>query len=199
MEFYQIVLPIFTVVYLLQVFVIQSYIQWKKTGVKPYVFSDTDSPHDYCGKIYKLMIVGTWISIAFYSLYHEHYELLVPIWYLEFTWLQHVGFGFGLTSFVWIIMAQKQMSGSWRIGINYKEKTILVKTGVFRISRNPIFLGVMISYLGTFLIIPNMLTFGVLLVTFITLQIQVRLEEDYLTNTHGNSYVEYTKSVRRWI
>ena len=91
------------------------------------------------------------------------------------------------------------MSGSWRIGINYKEKTILVKTGVFRISRNPIFLGVMISYLGTFLIIPNMLTFGVLLVTFITLQIQVRLEEDYLTNTHGNSYVEYTKSVRRWI
>ena len=35
MRFYQIALPVFTVVYLLQVFVIQSWIQWKKTGVKP--------------------------------------------------------------------------------------------------------------------------------------------------------------------
>ena len=199
MKFYQVALPIFTVVYLLQVFLIQSYVQWKKTGVKPYVFGNTDSPHDYCGKVYKLMVIGTWVSIAVYSFFYEHYELIQPFRYLEFDWLQHVGFGLGLTSFAWIIIAQNQMAASWRIGINYNEKTELMKTGAFHISRNPIFLGVMISYLGTFLIIPNALTFGVLLVTYVTLQIQVRLEEEYLTTTHGNSYVEYSKSVRRWI
>ena len=199
MKFYQIVLPIFTLVYLLQVFLIQSYIQWKKTGIKPYVFGNTDSPHDYCGKVYKLMVMGTWVSIAFYSFFYTHYDVLLPFWYLEFEWLQHVGFGLGLASFAWTIIAQNQMAASWRIGINYQEKTELKMTGTFGLSRNPIFLGVMISYLGTFLIIPNALTFSVLLVTYVTLQIQVRLEEEFLTNAHGNSYVEYSKSVRRWI
>lgn len=199
MRFYQIALPVFTVVYLLQVFVIQSWIQWKKTGVKPYVFGNTDSPHDYCGKVYKLMIVATWVSISFFSFFQDQYKFLLPFWYLEFDWLKHVGFGMGLTSFVWIIVAQRQMASSWRIGINYNEKTELMKTGSFRISRNPIFLGVIISYIGTFLIIPNVLSFGVLLVTIVTLQVQVRLEEEYLMKKHGDPYLEYTNSVRRWI
>lgn len=199
MSFYQIVLPIFTLVFLLQVFVIQSWIQWKKTSIKPYVFGNTDSPHDYCGRIYKLMVVGTWVSIAFYSFFDTQYKFLLPFWYLEFDWLQHVGFGLGLTSFVWIIVAQKQMASSWRIGINYNEKTELMKTGLFRVSRNPIFLGVIVSYIGTFLIIPNALSFGVMLLTYTTLQIQVRLEEEYLKEIHGSSYIEYANSVRRWI
>ena len=108
MRFYQIALPVFTVVYLLQVFVIQSWIQWKKTGVKPYVFGNTDSPHDYCGKVYKLMIVATWVSISFFSFFQDQYKFLLPFWYLEFDWLKHVGFGMGLTSFVWIIVAPER-------------------------------------------------------------------------------------------
>lgn len=199
MSFYQIALPIFTIVYLLQVFVIQSWIQWKKTGVKPYVFGNTDSPHDYCGKIYKTMVLGTWVSIALYSFFHAQYKFLLPIWYIEFEWVQHVGLGLALASFLWIIIAQKQMAASWRIGINYQEKTELIKTGLFRISRNPIFLGVLVSYVGTFLIIPNALSLLVMLLTYVTLQIQVRLEEQYLENTHKDEYTKYKANVRRWI
>lgn len=199
MSFYQIILPIFTLAFLLQVFVIQSWIQWKKTGIKPYVFGDTDSPHDYCGKVYKLMVIGTWVSIAFYSFFHTQYEFLLPFWYLEFDWLQHAGFGLGLISFAWIIVAQRQMASSWRIGINYNEKTELMKNGLFRVSRNPIFLGVIVSYIGTFLIIPNALSFGVMLLTYVTLQIQVRLEEEHLKTLHGGDYLKYSKDVRRWI
>ncbi len=44
-------------------------IQYKKTGINPYVFKNTDSSHDYCGKVYKLMIPGTWLSIALYSFF----------------------------------------------------------------------------------------------------------------------------------
>jgi hypothetical protein len=109
MSFYQIALPIFTVVYLLQVFVIQSWIQWKRTGIKPYVFGNTDSPHDYCGKVYKLMVLGTWGSIAFYAFFPNLYKFLLPFWYLEFDWLQHAGFGLALMSFLWIVIAQRQI------------------------------------------------------------------------------------------
>ncbi len=199
MNTYQIILPIFTVVYLLQVFVLQSWKQWRKTGVKPYVFSNTESPHDFCGKVYKIMVLGTWVSIGFYSFFFTQYKLLLPIWYLEFEWLQHVGFGLALVSFTWIIVAQNQMAASWRIGIDYNDKTTLMTNGLFQISRNPIFLGVIISYIGTFLIIPNVLSFTVMILTLVTLQIQVRLEEEYLLKIHGDSYVEYQKSVKRWI
>jgi protein-S-isoprenylcysteine O-methyltransferase Ste14 len=91
------------------------------------------------------------------------------------------------------------MSTSWRIGIDYKGKTDLILHGLFKYSRNPIFLGVLISYVGTFLIIPNALSFSILLVTVVAIQTQVRLEEEYLTNLHGDQYDLYMARVRRWI
>lgn len=199
MSFYQIVLPIFTLVFLLQVFLIQSWIQYKKTGIKPYVFGNTDSPHDYCGRVYKIMILGTWISIALFSFFEEQYSFILPVSYLEIEWLQHGGFVLAALAFLWIIIAQNQMSGSWRIGINYDEKTELKQSGLFKRSRNPIFFGVMVSYLGTFLIVPNALSFAVLLITYVVLQIQIRLEEEYLQNVHGSAYATYKSQVRRWI
>ena len=63
--------------------------------------------------------------------------------------------------------------------------------GVFGLSRNPIFLGMMLTLAGLFLVIPNALT----LLTFVTgvvlIQIQVRLEEEILARTHGGEYTEY--------
>lgn len=199
MNFYQIVLPIFTLAFLLQVFVVQSWIQYKKTGIKPYVFGHSDNAHDFCGKIYKFMILFTWVSIGFYSFFPYLYEYILPVRYLEIDWLQHIGFGLTILSFVWIIVAQKQMNASWRIGIDYDEKTELIQSGLFARSRNPIFFGILLSYLGTFLVIPNALSFSTFLLTYVTMQIQIRLEEEYLENVHGESYIKYKNIVRRWI
>ena len=91
------------------------------------------------------------------------------------------------------------MAKSWRIGINYNEKTELVSTGLFNYSRNPVFLGIIISYIGTFLIIPNAISFAAMLITIITIQIQVRMEEEFLEKVHGEDYLDYKKKVRRWI
>ena len=68
------------------------------------------------------------------------------------------------------------MSHSWLIGINNNEKTELVAKGLFKYSRNLIPLGVMISYIGTFLIFLNALSFALMQITFITIQFQVRME-----------------------
>jgi protein-S-isoprenylcysteine O-methyltransferase Ste14 len=113
--------------------------------------------------------------------------------------VQHVGGALVIVSFIWVIIAQNQMAKSWRIGINYNEKTELCTNGVFKVSRNPVFLGILISYIGTFLIIPNAITFTVLVLTFASLQFQIRLEEEYLLNSHGKEYQDYKNQVRRWI
>jgi len=199
MNFYQVFLPIATVLYLLLVFVVRSVILWKQTGVNPIVFGKTQKAHDYIGRVYKLMVLFTWVSIGCYSFFPSVYHYLKPIDYLESEELRFSGLILLVVSFIWTSIAQYQMSKSWRIGIDYNEKTELISKGLFKYSRNPIFLGVLISYLGTFLIIPNILSFSILLVTFVTIQTQVRLEEEYLASIHAEDYLKFKDQVRRWL
>lgn len=199
MNFYQIFLPISTLLYFLLVFVLRSYVLWKQTGVNPFVFGRTEKPHDFIGRVYKIMVAFTWISICIYSFFPALYLYLMPVQYLEFREIKLVGLILLLTSFIWTSIGQYQMSKSWRIGINYDEKTDLVSSGLFKYSRNPIFLGVLVSYLGTFLIIPNNLSFAILMVTYVTIQTQVRMEEEYLEKVQGQVYQDYKSQVRRWL
>jgi protein-S-isoprenylcysteine O-methyltransferase Ste14 len=124
---------------------------------------------------------------------------LLPIWYLEKPILQIIGWGILSVALVWIAFAQHQMSNSWRIGIDENHKTRLVTEGVFSISRNPIFLGMISTLFGLFLVIPNALTFMILITGFIVVQIQVRLEEEFLLKTHGEDYKIYCSHTKRWI
>ena len=199
MNFYQAFLPIATLLYLLLVFVLRSAILWNQTGVNPFVFGNTEKAHDYIGRVYKVMVLCTWVSIGLYSFYTPWYPYLIPIDYMDLDWLKTTGLILLIISFLWTSVGQYQMSKSWRIGIDYEEKTDLINHGLFKYSRNPIFLGVLISYLGTFLIIPNILSFSILLVTFVSIQTQVRLEEEYLEKVQGNEYLVYKKAVLRWI
>ena len=91
------------------------------------------------------------------------------------------------------------MQKSWRIGIDEDVKTELVQTGLFKLSRNPIFLGMRVMLLGLFLVLPSAATLVILFVGDLLIQIQVRLEEEFLTRTHGKTYLAYQKQVRRWI
>ncbi len=98
-----------------------------------------------------------------------------------------------------VIIAQIQMGNSWRIGIDEEKQTPLVQTGLFRFSRNPIFLGMIVTIFGFFLTIPNAFTLVILLIGFVLIQIQVRLEEEFLSKMHDGSYDDYSKEVRRWL
>ena len=91
------------------------------------------------------------------------------------------------------------MANSWRIGIDEINNSELVTNGLFSISRNPIFLGIMIANVGLLLIIPN--TFTILIVSLSTVSIntQIRLEEEFLKGSHGEEYQKYLKRVRRWL
>ena len=95
--------------------------------------------------------------------------------------------------------AQFQMGNSWRLGLNKEEKTKLVREGSFKYSRNPIYLGILISYIGFFLMMPNTLSFAFLVASYIGLEIKIRLEEQYLLKIHPAEYLNYKSSVRRWI
>jgi protein-S-isoprenylcysteine O-methyltransferase Ste14 len=103
-----------------------------------------------------------------------------------------------LISFYLIAIGQIQMGQSWRIGFDTKEKTELVRLGLYGYSRNPIYVGMMLSFLGNFLLLPNSISLLTCVMSFVLLQILTRLEEAHLSMLHGNPYLEYCRQVRRW-
>jgi len=53
--------------------------------------------------------------------------------------------------------------------------------------------------LGLMLVTPNAVTAGFLVIGFMLMQIQIRLEEDHMVTIHGSGYMQYRQRVRRWI
>ena len=54
-----------------------------------------------------------------------------------------------------------------------------------------------ISVAGIFFILPNALTFFLMLTTYIVIQIQIRLEEEFLEKQHEEQYLIYKKTTKR--
>ncbi len=82
----------------------------------------------------------------------------------------------------------------------WRPSTALVTGGVYRFTRNPIYLGLALLYAGSALA-PNSGVALVLLPAVLALvQIGViRREERYLERKFGDDYRRYRASVRRWI
>ena len=179
--------------------VLPSYRVWKSTGVNPYKLGSSDSAHDYIGRNFRLiMFVCALIAILFVFL-PNIYQFLLPINYLTNTISTVIGQLLLSFALIWVLIAQVHMQKSWRIGIDEDVKTDLIQSGLFKLSRNPIFFGMRVMLLGFFLTIPNAVTFTIFVAGEFLLQIQVRLEEDFLTRTHSKAYLAYQKQVRRWI
>jgi protein-S-isoprenylcysteine O-methyltransferase Ste14 len=99
-----------------------------------------------------------------------------------------------------IVVAQRQMGASWRIGVDPGETTELVADGLFRWVRNPIFSGMALLGVGQALLVPNALSIAAVIAGTVGLQLQVRwIEEPYLVATHGDAYLHWASRVGRFV
>jgi len=143
-------LPIYLIAYIVAAFVWRSYAVWKRTGVNPVVFKGSDSAHDFIGRLFKALFAVIVALVVIYAFIPSAYQYVMPIHSLERTSVRLTGFILLLVSLMWTVVAQAQMGNSWRIGIDTEHRTKLVQTGVFRLSRNPIFVGMIVTLLGLF-------------------------------------------------
>ena len=98
------------------------------------------------------------------------------------------------------VYAQLEMGDSWRIGVDQRETTTLVHTGVFRRIRNPIYAAMSTFGIGIALVTPNVAAWAGVILLVATVELQVRrVEEPYLLRTHGDAYRAYAASVGRFV
>lgn len=82
----------------------------------------------------------------------------------------------------------------------FKKPRKLVTNGLFKFSRNPIYLGFTISLLGIWILLGTILPIiGCLLFIVITNSYYIPYEERNMEHTFGNEYQKYKSKVRRWI
>jgi len=189
----------FIILYFVIVFIVPSVRVKRKTGINPYVFKKSASAHDYLGKV-SAPITSLILIVALCNLvFPASYRYFAPFTWLEFNLLKFAGLFLIHISLLWIVIAQFQMSSSWRIGIDQSAITELKTGGLFSVSRNPVFLGMIITLTGIFFILPNAITLLTVVSSTLLFQVQVRLEEEYLSKVHGTSYRDYCSDVNRWL
>jgi len=193
------ILFIYFLIYFFLVFVLRSFLLWKNTGVNPLTFNKGDDAHGYNGKVFGIISIIELIVVSIYAFIPSLHKYLLPFWYLENASLHYVGWGLLILSLIMVWLAQSNMRESWRIGIDEENKTELITSGFFAFSRNPIFLGIMIANVGLFLVLPNAFTLLIIALSTTSINTQIRLEEEFLTEEHGEQYKAYRNKVNRWL
>ena len=105
--------------------------------------------------------------------------------------------GLGVLAFTVSVL---QMKDNWRAGVQREEKTELVTTGIYSISRNPAFLGFDLMYIGIMIAFFNWILCVATCVVMVLFHLQiVNVEEDFLIEAFGDEYIKYRKKVCRYL
>jgi protein-S-isoprenylcysteine O-methyltransferase Ste14 len=81
-----------------------------------------------------------------------------------------------------------------------KPANSLQTSGIYSMSRNPMYVGLLFAYLGMAFIFGNWWTLILIPILIVLVTYRVILpEERYLARAFGDKYADYKKKVRRWI
>ena len=113
--------------------------------------------------------------------------------------LRALGCALGLGGALLMFRAQLELGDSWRIGIEPGARPGLVERGMYRWSRNPIFLWLLVSWIGLALLVFDALLGAGVVLMVLGVRAQVLEEEHWLLETYGEGYRDYAGRVGRFV
>lgn len=123
-----------------------------------------------------------------------------PIEILEGEPLFLLGWGLIIVSLVLFVSTIKLFAKKSTNVDPRKPTTFIITSGPYRFSRNPIYVSMTLLYLGITVLVNDYWFLIVLIPVLLIIHYGViKREENYLADKFGETYVEYKKSVRRWL
>jgi protein-S-isoprenylcysteine O-methyltransferase Ste14 len=108
--------------------------------------------------------------------------------------LQALGVGLLLAALALVIYAHSFLGAQWRSGVPTDGPAAFITNGVYARLRHPIFLGVHLGQMGLALAWPSIFTAVCLIVGFVVIQIQARVEEKRMLRAFGRPYAAYRRA-----
>jgi protein-S-isoprenylcysteine O-methyltransferase Ste14 len=178
-------LVVLDVLFLAAAFGGRTVLQWRRTHDSGWRLG---TPHSAAEALARLAIVASGVALGV--------ALLGP----AANGLAVVGLVLCVAAIGFVLLAQVQMGDSWRIGVDPGERTALVRSGIYRRIRNPIYAGMVLFALGQLVARPNPLAATAAVLMVVGVEIQVRaVEEPYLVRTHGGQYREWASTAGRFV
>ena len=171
----------------------------RTAGISGYVIDHSDPTHRFIAYVFFVVIVGMLTYFAAAAAWPAFEAAAGRLEWAAGDVTRWVSIALMAFATVWTGYAQFSMGNSWRIGIPQGEAPPLRTRGPFALSRNPIFLGMLMFVLGMTLWSASAVTVAFLVATYMALEVQIRGEESFLERAHGEAYRAYRRCVRRWI
>jgi protein-S-isoprenylcysteine O-methyltransferase Ste14 len=130
-------------------------------------------------------------------------------WLATRAWGDPVGLGGWRIPLGWALVILFVAWNGWALWLFGRHRTgllpgqateALIEEGPFRVSRNPLYVGLLALYIGLALLAPTV--WGLVLfpvAAWLLLWGAIRPEERYLHERFGATYDEYARRVRRWL
>lgn len=143
----------------------------------------------YSGKILGYI---TWVLFLFYifniyKISRHSFEFLIILSYI----LAGIGLIMAITSLI-------NLGRSTRLGLP-SENTNFKSNGLYKLSRNPMYLGFDFFTLSSIIFFGNIFITIIGIYSIVIYHFIIMGEEKYLEQRFGNKYIEYRKKVRRYI
>jgi protein-S-isoprenylcysteine O-methyltransferase Ste14 len=111
----------------------------------------------------------------------------------------YVGIMLCFAGLIIFLFALISFGKAWRIGIDETNSHELITSGMFKYSRNPIFLFMDLFFTGVMLVYPNLPCIAMAVGAIIGIHLQIKREEKFLEKKFGEQYLEYKKQTRRYL
>ncbi len=149
-----------------------------------------------------LIGLALWAVIVLSSALHFKemaFQALVNRQLLDWRFAKLIGVALLTCSLVLFILALVSFGSSWRVGIDEKRPGELVSHGIFVVTRNPIFLSLILYASGTFLINGRMILLLFAVLMAVGVHYQILQEEKFLLRRYGKAYQDYCAKTGRYI
>jgi protein-S-isoprenylcysteine O-methyltransferase Ste14 len=151
-----------------------------KTTIHPVFF--------YSGKISGYMVWIQFFSSSF---------PFTDFWHPSFGYIKIFSYISVCLGLILIILSLIHLGRSTRLGLP-TEKTALKTNGLYRFSRNPMYLGFDLLTLGSILYLANWLIFFAGIYSIVIYHFIILGEEKFLAQRFGSDYAAYQDKVRRY-
>jgi len=139
----------------------------------------------------KITLYTNWGFFVYKAISPKSGYVIVPTY---LSWAATILLFFGT---LLLIMAFHDLGEALKVGLP-KEKTQLKTNGVYRISRNPLYLGVFLITMGSCFYFPDLINISFGIIAIYIHHLIILAEEKFLGEKFGSDWNNYRKKTRRY-
>jgi len=178
----------------------RTWVQLRRYGSSGIVLFRSGRPGQHLREaLFVVLAVALFAEAALAAVAPRRLPGLVPLAPATAAVLRATGTVMVLGATALMLAAQLDLGASWRVGIDEGARPGLVTGGLYRYSRNPIYVAMLTALLGFALLLPSWISLGLLIGAGLGIRRHVRDEEAYLARTYGEEYRRYAARVGRFV